>query len=126
MPNENKPLDNIKAFLYKLGDYLLDPRTYGMIISILLGLRSLGFIETEIDQAAVSNALKVVADLVIAVANLIAVIIPVITWLNGISIRPPRGLQPWLDVIRGVQETPKDVEIAVTVDAPGTTVGPVG
>jgi hypothetical protein len=100
MPQDTTPLDNVRALLYKIGEYLVDPRTAITVVTVVLALNALGVFKTEVDKAQVTSTLKVLADAAFALANVASILVPVWKWVDGITNRPPRGLEPWLSVIR--------------------------
>lgn len=100
LTEESTPLDHIIAFLQKLGAYLTDVRTVAMIVTIFMGLKAVGAVETEVDEAKVSAAVATVAAVVLALAHLAAVLVPVWKYIDSVTNRPSRGLGPWLDAIK--------------------------
>lgn len=97
---EVTPLDHIVAFLKKLAAYAGDVRTVAMVMTIIMGLKVIGVLKIEVDEANVSATLTVVTEIIVALANLATVLLPVWKYVDSVTKRPTRGLTPWLDEVK--------------------------
>lgn len=93
-------LEKVIAFLNKVGSYLVDPRTAAALGSIASLLFALGVLNAKIEASQVEGALALIAGVASALVTILSAVLIIWKWLDGISIRPPRGLAPWLTEAR--------------------------
>lgn len=93
-------LERAIALLHKVGAYLVDPRTAATLGSIVTLLYAFRVVNEEISQAQVEGALALFAGVATALITVLSAVVLVWKWIDGITIRPPRGLAPWLTEIR--------------------------
>lgn len=96
---DTTPFDKVKALLYKIGEYLVDPRLTGVVVAVYMVLRMIGVVDAELDEAQLTENFHVLGKAAVALAEAVTVIAGLAKWLDGVTVRPPRGLTPWLEEI---------------------------
>ena len=82
----------IILILEKIGSMIIDRRLLVAIMAVVALLRMLGVMQNEFDETAVEQSLQTGAAFVFALANLLAILVPLYTVVKSWEIRPPSGL----------------------------------
>lgn len=85
-------MDKVIKTLEKIGTLLVDRRLWMAVIAVSVMLAAVGVMDKELDETQVAPVFQAVADLIIALAKVLAILAPLFKLISSWTVRPPSGL----------------------------------